>query len=272
MNTFGAIGASRVTKRVSAIGIGLGSVFLLLGSCQPSRKPTTSVQTEPRVIIAPPLGRQPILDENTAATLINKYPTSATAYYEMGRMLHAHRRFAEAIPFFKKCIERDPLHISAYFGLAESYRYSEPSQWTLAEQTYKDLLKLAYTAPQRVDAYMGLGNLYLDWHTKEKREAFLVKALGAYQSAFDEDKQISSAAYGIGIVYARKQQWDKAERWFQKALSLAKRPREKAQALEALANIAMVRGEKAKAEKLIEEARQAHPPYEATLWEQVENK
>ncbi len=267
MNPFGATG-----KRAWVNAIGIGGVLLLLCACQPSSKPTTPSRMEPRVFIAPPLDIRPIIEENTAATLISQYPTSATAHYEMGRTLHARRRFADAVPFFKKCVEKDPLFVSAYFGLAESYRYSEPPQWMLAEQTYETLVKLAYTPSQRADAFMGLGNLYLDWHSIEGRKTSLTQALKAYRFALKADKQLSSAAYGIAIVYSRQQEWGKAERWFQEALSLASEPRDKAKALEALANIALIRGNIKEANNLIEEAKRAHPSYPATLWEPIREK
>lgn len=255
--------------------IGVVILSFLVSSCKGRGGDETPprLAAEPRVITAPvlpPTGKisaGELVREETAKRLVLQYPQSAFAHYELGRVLHAKRRFKDAIPVFQRSIQLDPLLLGAYMGLAECYRYSQPPQWEQAEASIRSLLNRAYTDEQRSEAYNALGNLYLDRHMYRKHLGDLEQAIRFYEKSLKLAPRDAGAAFGIGIALARQEKLREAEPWFERALEWARTPREKAKALEALANIAAAFGDEQRAQDLIEEARRVHPAYPATLWE-----
>lgn len=209
-----------------------------------------------------------VLTTAEAQELVKRCPQSAIAHYELGRAAHARQEYEQAKEALKKSIALDPLLVWAYIGLARSFIYASEPDWAEAEATLLKLRELAYTAYYKYAAERELGNYYLDRHTVLSNPSDLEKAREAYLSALKHLPQSkdSSAAYGIGIAWARSREWAKAKPWFEKAVAWANRARDKAQALEALANLYAELGDRKQAQALLEQAKQTDPSYPAELW------
>lgn len=240
---------------------------IMLMGCERQNARLSHPAVEPRVVIAPPLSVEAVISEQEAQDLVARFPESATAYYELARTLHLQKRFVEATPLFQKCIQLDPLRIDCYWGLSDCYRYSQPPKWEQAESVLRDAFVHAYTSETRAVTCINLGNLYLDRHSLQKLQNDVVLARNQYIEALKHQNRSSSAAYGVGITFARQQQYTEASQWFERAVEWARTPREKAKALEALANAVATLGDRERARQLIEEARQVNPHYPATLWD-----
>ncbi len=220
-------------------------------------------QLKPRVIKAPSLGeRSPSIEE--AQKLVQRFPQSGYAHYLLGLAYYEKKEFSKAVSNLEQALKLDPAIMSAYYGLA--YSYSMLGKWEKAKAAWNRLLKASPPKRDRYNAYMGLGNIALDRHGKSLEPRFLVEAEQAYQRAIWVNPLEFSAFYGLGIVAARRQQWDKAKDLFEKAFSLASTPRDKAKSLEALANIWLEKGDQKRAKRLIQQAKEIDPSYPAVLF------
>ncbi len=207
-----------------------------------------------------------VLTTAEAQELVNRYPQSAIAHYELGRADHARQEYEQAKDALKKSIALDPLLVWAYIGLSRSLIYASKPDWAEAEATLLKLRGLAYTAYYRYAAERELGNYYLDRHTVLRNPLDLEKARQAYLLALKHLPKDIGAAYGIGIAWARSREWAKAKPWFEKAVAWANRSRDRARALEALANLYAELGDRKQAQALLEQAKQTDPSYPAKLW------
>jgi len=248
---------------VLIVGMGVGFY-----ACQSQRFPRASDNTLRGEPVPPPFAYPYIPTLEDAQRLVQNYPKSAVAQYELARVYHAQKEYEKAIPAFEKSLELDPLILHAYAGLADCYKYKASPDWQRAEKLLLKLRSLAYGSRYRYLAWYELGNFYLDRHTALKNNEDLSKAERAYQQALKEapNSQCSSCAHGIGIVHARKQEWEPAISWFKKAVEWADEPRPRARALEALANAHAEIGDIQTANRLIEEAKIADPSYQARVW------
>jgi len=218
----------------------------------------------PRVIRAPRLkARVPTIEK--AQQLVVKFPKSGYAYYLLGCAYYERKEYTKAVSAFEKALRLDPALIDAYYALA--YSYDILGKWDHRKIVWRKLLQLPPPTKEDVyAAYIGLGNVALDQHGKTKDIRLLSEAEKAYQRALKVIPQKANAYYGLGIVFARRQQWDKAKELFEKAFLLSSTPRDKAKSLEALANVWLEKGDRERAKRLIQQAREMDPNYPATLF------
>jgi len=242
-------------------------ILVLLNGCEKKSHYSNKHGAKmPRVIRAPNL-MEPVPTVEKVRQLVMKFPNSGYAYYLLGCAYYGRREYSKAVSAFEKSLDLDPAIIGAYYGLA--YSYNILGKWDHTKLIWEKLLQLP--PPTKEDiyaAYMGLGNVALDQHWKTKDVSFLSEAEKAYQRALKVTPQKADAYYGLGIVFARRQQWDKAKELFEMAFSLSSTPRDKAKSLEALANIWLEKGDREHAKRLIEQARKIDPNYPATLFAQ----
>jgi tetratricopeptide (TPR) repeat protein len=242
------------------------TILVLLNGCEKKSHYSSKHGAKiPRVIRAPNL-MGPIPTVEKARQLVIKFPNSGYAYYLLGCAYYKRKEYIKAISAFEKSLDLDPTIIGAYYGLAYSYNILE--KWDHIRLIWKKLLQLPLPTKEDIyAAYIGLGNVALDQHRQTKDVNFLSEAEKAYQRALKVFPQKVDAYYGLGIVFARKQQWDRAKELFEMAFSLSSTPRDKAKSLEALANIWLEKGDQEHAKRLIEQARKIDPNYPATLFQ-----
>lgn len=238
------------------------AVPVLLTGCshQPSAPPAGTLA--PRVITAPPLTSQSFSIEN-AQELAQKYPNSPTAAFKLAAAYYDQKQFTQAIPLFQKTIDRDPLFLSAYYGLA--FSFNQTQQWAKCKDVWQSLYNVASQPSDRYQVLVGVGNVCLDEHAHTRDRTPLSEALEAYRRAAKIMPRNSDAFYGIGIVYARRDGIRLAKDYFDKALLHAKHPRDKAKALEALASCYWAMEKREESKRLLRDARKADPTYPATI-------
>lgn len=253
----------RVTRVI--IELFLIAVLILLNGCEKKGYYSSEHGAKmPRVIRAPRLkGRVPLVEK--AQQLVVKFPKSGYAYYLLGCAYYEREEYTKAASAFEKALRLDPALIDAYYALA--YSYDILGKWDHRKIVWRKLLQLPPPTKEDVyAAYIGLGNVALDQYGKTKDIRFLSEAEKAYQRALKVISQKVDAYYGLGIVFAHRQQWDKAKELFEKAFLLSSTPRDKAKSLEALANVWLEKGDRERAKRLIQQAREMDPTYPATLF------
>lgn len=241
------------------------AILITLNGCEKKSYYSSEHGTKmPRVIRAPKLkGHIPSVEK--AQQLVVKFPKSGYAYYLLGCAYYERKEYTKAASAFEKALRLDPALIDAYYALA--YSYDILGKWVHTKTVWRKLLQLSPPTKEDVyAAYMGLGNVALDQHGKTKDVHLLSEAEKAYQRALKIVSQKADAYYGLGIVFARRQQWDKAKELFEKAFSLSSTPRDKAKSLEALANVWLEKGDRERARRLIQLAKEIDPNYPATLF------
>jgi tetratricopeptide (TPR) repeat protein len=158
--------------------------------------------------------------------------------------LFSNKRYAEAIPVFKRAIGMSPRSetaLNAYDYLAKSYLSLEEKDTRSAIATYEQSLRLA---PDRAATHMALGNIHFEDENHEAAQAAYAQAvkldgsagnryalgqalleLGRYDEAESQFRKVREQSprkpdgdFGLGLVYARQGRGEEAIGAFQRAI------------------------------------------------------
>jgi len=140
-----------------------------------------------------------------AVRLDNDY---ADALANLGMVHKEQRRTAEAIQFYREALRSQPKHINALFNLANLlYEEGELEQ---ASALYRDAL---HAGGPRSDILNNHGRVLLDLSQVNE-------AIDAFEQALIADPGNGEAAFNAAKAYAKKENWQQAERFFTTASCL----------------------------------------------------
>src|SRR5205085_4356595 len=118
------------------------------------------------------------------------------------------KKYSEAINVFKKAIESDPFHVSAYTNLGLAYK-----QEGCHQEALHAFEKASHLKPD-AEVYRNLGESYASMGDYEKAIETLIKAAGL-------NSQDENVYYQMGSIYLNKlEQFSKAREALQKAVHL----------------------------------------------------
>jgi serine/threonine protein kinase/tetratricopeptide (TPR) repeat protein len=135
-------------------------------------------------------------------------PTSAVAYTNLGRALHAQKKFPEAIAACQKAIEIDPTQAFTYSGLGVVYMDQRRFPEAIAA-----CQKAVELAPTFAGAHSNLAAA-LEWAGK------LDEAVAANRKAIACDPKYAPAHRNLGLCLSRQRKWDEAIAAYHKAIDL----------------------------------------------------
>jgi tetratricopeptide (TPR) repeat protein len=115
-------------------------------------------------------------------------------------------RWAEAIGAFKKAIEIDPVHYSAYYNLG--WAYGELGRWEEAIEPYKAAIKLR---PRYAKAYCNLGVAYGKLGRQAEEEE-------AYKKAIEITPYLPEAHFNLSAIYGSQGKYEQAAEELEKVV------------------------------------------------------
>ncbi len=140
--------------------------------------------------------------------VLQKYPNTSTAYYNLGVDRYSKGSIMEAENYFKKAIEINPAYINAHNNLA--IVYGDKRQWDLAIIEYKKIVEIN---PKDASGHFNLGNVYIEVQD-------FSQAIKEFELAQELDPQNPQIFFGLGNIYGRGGNLDKAEEYLKKGLLL----------------------------------------------------
>lgn len=127
------------------------------------------------------------------------------------RLLKA-AKHTRALPLLKRAYELDPGHPDAALNLGGAYILSGSFR-----EAVSVLEKLRDEDPKNPMVWTNLGAAYLGnpvLATEEQQR----KAVKAFRRAYRLDARTPNVAYNIGLIYRDRRDYDKAVKWFRRAL------------------------------------------------------
>jgi len=130
----------------------------------------------------------------------------AQAYSSLGIARSEENKLEDAIAFYKKAVEYNPIYAPAYSNMGKDYYVT--GQNSEAIEAYKMTVKLE---PNLAEAWHGLGTVYfaIGW---------LDDAITAWQRAIEIKPDFSEAYNNLGVAYAAKGRYYTAIDAYQKAI------------------------------------------------------
>ena len=148
-----------------------------------------------------------------AQKFVERYPDEKEAYYTLGYIYSQNlNQLKEAIPYFNRAIEIDPLYKVAYNQLAYAYNNMgdfDKSLWAINK--YIEL------APDEPNPYDTRADLYA-WNGK------LDQAMESYKKALEKKPDYSSSQYKLGEMYVFKKDYTQAESCYKELSSSSEKP------------------------------------------------
>jgi tetratricopeptide (TPR) repeat protein/predicted Ser/Thr protein kinase len=148
-----------------------------------------------------------------AQKFVERYPDEKEAYYTLGYIYSQNlNQLKEAIPYFNRAIEIDPLYKVAYNQLAYANNNMgdfDKSLWAINK--YIEL------APDEPNPYDTRADLYA-WNGK------LDQAMESYKKALEKKPDYSSSQYKLGEMYVFKKDYTQAESCYKELSSSSEKP------------------------------------------------
>jgi tetratricopeptide (TPR) repeat protein len=132
--------------------------------------------------------------------IVERYPQEKDAFYKLGFVFdHRYQRYEEAVHYYNKAIQIDPIYKEPYNQIA--YIYSligdfEKAMWAIN--------KYIEIAPDEANPYDSRGELYA-WNGK------LDQAIESYKRALEIKPDFDISWFKLGHVYLFKREYAKAE-------------------------------------------------------------
>jgi tetratricopeptide (TPR) repeat protein len=134
-------------------------------------------------------------------------PDDMIAVYNIGLIYFKMKKYQEAVPYFKKVIDRDNEYIEAYSMLGKVYCYLE--DYNEAIQYYKKAIDIE---PNYTELYIGLGATYCIMEDYDK-------AIPYFQTAIDFDNN-PRAYHNMGKLYGELGNEEKQISYYKKSAQL----------------------------------------------------
>lgn len=142
----------------------------------------------------------------TDNTFHNKEFSLAEEYNQQGLTLFGAEKYNEAMKYFKKAQESDPMFIDTYFNMGDLYATIE--EYDNAEESFKKVLLIS---KNNAFALFNLGNI-----------SFLkndfTKGIEYYNRAMSEGYDDAQMYYNLGLVYEELENYQMAIRNYSKAI------------------------------------------------------
>jgi len=132
---------------------------------------------------------------------IRRFPDYEEFYLSLGAYHHSLRNFEQAIQYFQRAIDMNPLFADAYNGLA--YAYLRSGQEELARNTIDKLIALA---PDEANSWDSRGELYTVLGGFDDAEAAFKQALAIKPDFFH-------SAISLALLNLRKGDYGQARQW-----------------------------------------------------------
>jgi tetratricopeptide (TPR) repeat protein len=140
--------------------------------------------------------------------IANEYPEEKEAFYLLGNIYRSRLRDPEeAIRYYTRAIEIDPLYKLAYNSLA--YAYNEIGDLDKSIWAINQYISIA---PDEANPYDTRGDLYA-WNGK------LDEAIASYEKVLEIKPDFKATFQKLGNMYLLSREYEKAEKYFRKLVS-----------------------------------------------------
>lgn len=144
--------------------------------------------------------------------LVEKYPKEKRVYLDLARYYDDKKLFDKAIIEYNKALELDPNYGDALNSFA--YMYSDMGNYEKALEYFK---RYASVSPGDANPIDSMAELYF-------RMGRLEEAIAKYKEALEVKPDFFQSYWGIGYIYALKENYDKAMEWNDKFIAAAPSP------------------------------------------------
>jgi tetratricopeptide (TPR) repeat protein len=127
--------------------------------------------------------------------------------FEKGVILYSRQQYEEAIPFFKKAVEKNPQHAEAYYHLGLCYKELKTTD---AVEAFKKAIQLK---EDYVEAYFHLGVTYTRLNMQEE-------AINSFREALRINPDYDEALMNLGIAYGIAKKYSAAVAALEKSVAI----------------------------------------------------
>ena len=177
--------------------------------------------------------------------------TDAELHYSIGMTYIRLNRVLEAKQHFEKAIERNPNHSRAHALLGRAYQYHDDD----LERAEKHLKRAIAINSRNLQAYNHLGEVYLSQDRVDEAESM-------YTTMVEIDPNRASGHLGLGKVFQKRREYEKAAESFQQAIR--KKPSDDQPFLH-LAQVLMRLGKRGESRKALERYRELNEKREEII-------